>query len=232
MVTIRRSAERGHFNHGWLDTYHTFSFGRYVDRRQMGFRSLRVINEDRVAGGAGFGEHPHEDMEILTYVLSGRLTHRDSLGNEGSIGPGDVQRMSAGRGILHSEFNGSKSDPVHLLQIWILPEREGLEPSYEQKHFSSESRRGRFVLLASPDGAEGSVRIHQDARLSSGLLRAGEGAGIEVRAGRHAWVQVARGAITVNGVALSAGDGASISGEPELKVEAAQDAEVLVFDLA
>ncbi|WP_242344862.1 pirin family protein [Anaeromyxobacter terrae] len=232
MITVRRSEDRGHFDHGWLDTRHTFSFADYHDARHMGFRTLRVINEDRVAPGQGFGTHGHRDMEILSYVLSGTLAHRDSMGTGSSIGPGEVQRMTAGTGVLHSEFNGSDSEPVRFLQIWILPERRGLLPGYEQKKFAEEERRGRLRLVASQDGADGSVTVHQDARVYAGLLDAGERATLPVAAGRHAWVQVARGSLRVGDETLSAGDGAAVSDERELRLEGIDAAEVLVFDLA
>jgi redox-sensitive bicupin YhaK (pirin superfamily) len=232
MITIRRSEDRGHFDHGWLDTRHTFSFADYHDPRHMGFRSLRVINEDRVEPGKGFGTHGHRDMEILSYVLSGRLAHRDSTGGGSTIGPGEVQRMTAGTGVLHSEFNGSDSEPVHFLQIWILPERPDLLPGYEQKRFPEEDRRGRLKLVASPDGADGSLTIHQDARVHAGLLDAGERAVLALADGRHAWVQVARGKVRLADETLSAGDGAALSSEREVRLEGLEAAELLVFDLA
>lgn len=232
MIQVRPSDERGRFDHGWLDTRHTFSFGDYHDPAHMGFRTLRVINEDVVAPGQGFGEHPHRDMEIITYVLSGALAHRDSLGNGESINPGDVQRMTAGSGIEHAEFNASRTEPVHLLQIWIRPAQRGLPPGYEQKSFPEQVRRGRLALLVSPDAAEGSLKIHQDARLYAGLFKLGESATLAIGERRHAWVQVARGSITLNGVTLSEGDGAGVSGEPAIDLRAVNDAEVLVFDLA
>ncbi|WP_242336605.1 pirin family protein [Anaeromyxobacter sp. SG66] len=232
MITIRRSEARGHFDHGWLDTRHTFSFADYHDPGHMGFRTLRVINEDRVAPGQGFGTHGHRDMEILSYVLSGRLAHRDSMGTGSTIGPGEVQRMTAGTGVLHSEFNGSDSEPVRFLQIWILPERRGLLPGYEQKQFPEEERRGRLRLVASHDGADGSVTIHQDARVYAALLGAGERAVLPLDAGRHAWVQVARGTLRLGDETLAAGDGAAMSDEREVRLEGVEAAEVLVFDLA
>ena len=232
MIEIRRSEERGHANHGWLDTYHTFSFADYHDPKHMGFRSLRVINEDRVQPGQGFGDHPHNDMEIVTYILEGALQHRDSMGNGSIIRPGDVQRMSAGTGVVHSEFNPSKTEPVHLLQIWILPTRKGLPPGYEQKRFEIETRRGVLRRVASPDGAGGSVTIHQDARIYSTILAPTQRVGHELPKGRHAWVQVARGAVDLNGIALSAGDGAAVSDERRLELAGREPAEVLVFDLA
>ena len=232
MITVRRSEERGRFDHGWLDTRHTFSFADYHDPRHMGFRALRVINEDRVTPGHGFGTHAHRDMEILSYVLSGTLAHRDSMGTGSVIGPGEVQRMTAGTGVRHSEENPSPTDPVHFLQIWVIPERPGLAPGYEQRTFPEAERRGRLRLVASPDGAEGSVTIHQDVRLHSALLATGETAELSLAPGRHAWVQVARGRARVNGVLLGAGDGAALSDEPAVRVEGVDDAEVLVFDLA
>ncbi len=234
MITVRRSADRGHFDHGWLDTRHTFSFAGYHDPAHMGFRSLRVVNEDRVEPGQGFDTHGHRDMEILSYVLSGELAHRDSSGGGGVLRPGEVQRMSAGTGIRHSEFNGSAAAPVHFLQIWLLPDRPGHPPSYEQKAFPAEERRGRLRLVASPDGAEGSTTIHQDARVYAALLGEGQSAALALGAGRHAWVQVARGSLEVNGTRLDAGDGAAVSGEAGLTLtgRGAQEAELLGFDLA
>src|SRR4051812_2353583 len=234
MIRVRKASERGHFDHGWLDTYHTFSFSRYFDPAHMGFRSLRVINEDRVAPGRGFGTHPHEDMEIVTYVLSGALAHEDSLGTGSTTRPGELQRMTAGTGITHSEFNPSQSEPVHLYQIWLLPEREGLEPSYEQRAFPDAGRHNRLRLVASPDGGDGSLTIRQDARLYLATLDGGHEVTHEVGAGRHAWVQVLRGGVTLNGQGLSAGDGAAVSEESGLAVraEGASEAEVLLFDLA
>lgn len=232
MVTVRPSHERGRFDHGWLDTAHTFSFGRFHDPDHMGFRALRVINEDVVAPGRGFDTHPHRDMEIVTWVLDGALEHKDSAGNIGVIRPGEAQRMTAGRGIFHSEYNHSRTAPVHLLQIWIHPERNGLEPGHEQREFPVESRENTLRLIASPDGADGSLTIHQDARIYATVLRAGKSAGLDLAPGRAAWVQVAKGRVRVNGQALGAGDGASVEGEPALRIEADEDAEALVFDLA
>jgi redox-sensitive bicupin YhaK (pirin superfamily) len=231
MISIRKAEERGHFDHGWLDTRHTFSFADYHHPKFMGFRSLRVINEDRVQPGQGFGTHPHRDMEIVSYVLEGALAHRDSMGNGSTIRPGDVQRMTAGTGVLHSEFNQSKEEAVHFLQIWILPARPGLEPGYEQRSFPAEERRGRLRLVASPDGRDGSVAIHQDARLHATLLGPDEEASLPLAAGRHAWVQVARGEVDLNGERLRAGDGAAMSGEKAVSLRGRGDAEVLVFDL-
>lgn len=234
MITLRPSAERGHANHGWLDTYHSFSFDTYHDPKHMGFRSLRVINEDFVDGGKGFPPHGHRDMEIVTYILEGALQHQDSMGSGGVIRPGEVQRMSAGSGVTHSEFNASPTERVHLLQIWILPEARGLEPSYEQKKFAAEGRRGKLQLLASRDARDGSVRIHQDAALYTAALAPKEAVTHALVAGRHAWLQVARGAVTLNGVALKAGDGAAVSDERALEISGAGsgDSEVLLFDLA
>ena len=213
MITVRRSSERGHFDHGWLDTRHTFSFADYRDPRHMGFRSLRVLNEDRVRPGQGFATHGHRDMEIVSVVLEGALSHRDSMGNGSVIRPGDVQRMTAGTGVRHSEFNPSPSEPVHFLQIWILPDREGLSPGYEQKHVPPEERRDRLRLLASPDGADGSLTVHQDARIYATALGPGAEVRHRIAPGRHAWVQVTGGALDLNGVPLEAGDGAAVSGE-------------------
>jgi redox-sensitive bicupin YhaK (pirin superfamily) len=232
MMTIRRGSQRGHFDHGWLDTYHTFSFGDYFDAKQMGFRALRVINEDRVAPGTGFGMHGHRDMEIVTVVLSGALQHRDSLGHGEVLRPGEVQRMTAGTGIRHSEFNPSSAEPVHLYQIWLLPEREGLTPGYEQKAFADTEKRGRWRLVASPDGRDGSLTIRQDARLYLAALSEAQELQHELAIGRHAWLQVLRGTVAVNGSTLSAGDGAAFSEEAGLAVRAAGDGEVLLFDLA
>ena len=234
MITLRPSTERGHANHGWLDTYHTFSFDTYHDPRHMGFRSLRVINEDWVAGGKGFPPHAHRDMEIVTYVLEGALQHQDSMGSGGVIRPGEVQRMSAGTGVTHSEYNASPTERVHLLQIWMLPEARGLEPSYEQKKFAAEGRRGRLQLLASREAREGSVRIHQDAALYTAALAPKQEVAHKLGAGRHAWLQVARGAVTLNGVALKAGDGAAVSDEARVEIAGAGggESEILLFDLA
>jgi len=232
MITLRKSGERGHLDHGWLDTYHSFSFGDYHDADHMGFRDLRVINDDRVAAGMGFGTHGHRDMEILTYMLEGALQHKDNMGNGSVIRPGDVQRMTAGTGVMHSEFNPSRDEAAHLLQIWVLPERRNLPPSYEEKAFSVEDRRGRLRLLASRDGRDGSVSWHQDVDLYGTLLAPGEQVAHELRSGRHAWVQVARGEVELNGNHLATGDAAALSDETALDLRAAMDAEVLVFDLA
>ena len=234
MISHRKSAERGHFDHGWLDTFHTFSFAGYHDPRHVHFRALRVINEDRVAAGRGFGMHPHDNMEIITYVLSGELEHRDSLGTGAIIRPGDGQRMSAGTGIVHSEFNPSLTAPVHLLQIWIFPDpdKQDVAPSYEQKTFAEEEKLNRWRLIASPTGEEGSVSIHSDAKLSVTKLKASESLPIRFAEGRHGWLQMAAGAATLNGLALAQGDGAGISDERSLTLTATEDAEVLLFDLA
>ncbi|HXX32725.1 MAG TPA: pirin family protein [Myxococcaceae bacterium] len=232
MITIRRAEDRGHANHGWLDTRHTFSFADYDDPDQMGFRALRVINEDRVQPGQGFGTHAHRDMEILSYVLEGALAHKDSIGTGSTIRPGDVQRMSAGTGVAHSEFNASKTEPVHFLQIWIHPERPGIRPGYEQKTFPEAEKRGRLRLVASRDGRDGSLTIHQDAAVYAGLLDAGERAELPLGKGRHAWVQAARGEVELDGQRLTAGDGAAVSGESALRLEGVRQGEVLVFDLA
>jgi redox-sensitive bicupin YhaK (pirin superfamily) len=232
MITRRPAAERGHADHGWLDSRHTFSFADYYDEAHMGFRALRVINEDRVQPGHGFGTHQHRDMEIISYVLEGSLGHRDSMGTGSTITPGDVQRMSAGTGVRHSEMNPSTTQPVHFLQIWLLPERRGLEPGYEQKRFEAADMQGRFRLIASHDGRDGAITVHQDVDLYAGVLAAGQGATLALRPGRHAWVQVARGSVTLNDQSLEQGDGAAVSDERALEVTATADAEVLVFDLA
>ncbi|PYS97120.1 MAG: quercetin 2,3-dioxygenase [Acidobacteria bacterium] len=231
MITIRPAGERGHTNLGWLDSYHTFSFGDYRDPDQMGFRDLRVINEDRVRPGKGFGTHGHRDMEILSIVLEGGLEHKDSLGTGSVIKPGEVQRMTAGTGVTHSEYNHSKTDEVRFLQIWILPEREGLKPGYEQKAFPDAGSRGRLLLVASRDGREGSLTINQDAAVYLGRLGSGQRLVRAIEPGRHAWVQVAAGAVTLGERSLRAGDGASVSGERSLALVGKEDAEVLVFDL-
>ncbi len=234
MITLRPSEARGHFDHGWLNTYHTFSFADYYDPENMGFRSLRVINEDFVAPGNGFGTHPHRDMEIITYVLEGALAHKDSMGNGSAIRPHEVQRMSAGTGVLHSEFNHSRAEQVHLLQIWILPERRGIEPSYEQKTYPRDEKLNKLRLVASRDGDEGSVRIHQDAKLYASILEPGKTLTYEPATGRHAWLQAIDGVITVNGKTLKAGDGAAVSDESKLEILSTgeYEAEFLLFDLA
>jgi redox-sensitive bicupin YhaK (pirin superfamily) len=232
MITIRRSDERGGGDLGWLNTHFTFSFDQYYDPRFMGFRSLRVMNEDWVQPGQGFPLHPHRDMEIITYVLEGALEHKDSLGTGEVILPGDGQRMSAGRGIRHSEANPSKTDPVHLLQIWITPDRTGHEPGYEQKTFPEAEKRGKLRLIASPDGKDGSVTIHQDAKLYVSLLAPGQEVKHELDKGRYAWLQIAKGAAELNGKPLSQGDGAAVSEEQKLTIKGTKDAEILLFDLA
>lgn len=231
MITIRPSSQRGDADHGWLHSQHTFSFADYHDPAQMGFRSLRVINEDRVAPGRGFGTHGHRDMEIISYVLDGSLEHKDSMGTGSIIRPGDVQRMTAGTGVQHSEYNHSKQEPVHFLQIWILPERARLEPSYEQKSFGVEERKGKLRLVAAQGGRDGAVTVHQDMALYAALLDPKDRVVHPVERG-HAWVQVARGTITLNGKELKEGDGAAVTGEAELTIEAVEAAEVLLFDLA
>jgi redox-sensitive bicupin YhaK (pirin superfamily) len=232
MITVRPAAERGNAEHGWLHSRHTFSFADYHDGRHMGFRALRVINEDRVEAGRGFGTHPHRDMEIITYVLEGAIQHRDSLGTGSVIRPGEVQRMSAGTGVMHSEFNASKSEPVHFLQIWLVPSTSGIQPSYEQKAFMREAQQGRLHVIASPDGRAGSVSIHTDAVVYAGVFEQGDSAELALGPGRHAWVQVARGKLRVNGRELAAGDGAALSDERSLGIAGIDGGEVLVFDLA
>lgn len=233
MITVRKAEDRGHFDHGWLDTRHTFSFAGYHDPRHMGFRALRVVNEDRVRPGEGFGTHGHRDMEIVSYVVAGALAHRDTSGGEGVLRPGEVQRMTAGTGVRHSEFNGSAEEEVHFLQLWIVPDREGHAPSYEQRAYPEAERRGALRLVASPDGAEGSTTIHRDVRVYASLLGAGEAVTHRLAPGRHAWVQVARGEVTLNGTPLRAGDGAAVSGEAAVTLAGAGPAvaELLLFDL-
>jgi quercetin 2,3-dioxygenase len=232
MIQVRKAAERGHFDHGWLDTQHTFSFGDYYDPAHLGFRSLRVINDDRVQPDQGFGMHGHRDMEIVTYVLDGALEHRDSLGNGSIIKAGELQRMTAGTGVRHSEFNPSDTEWVHLYQIWLLPQRKGLEPSYEQMAVGEEDRRGRFRLVASPNGVDGSLTIHQVARLYLASLSPGEGVAHEIEPGRAAWLQVLRGSMNVLGHDLAAGDGVAVTEESAVSVQATVPCEVLLFDLA
>jgi quercetin 2,3-dioxygenase len=232
MIQVRKAAERGHFDHGWLDTFHTFSFGDYSDPAHMGFRSLRVINDDRVAPGQGFGMHPHRDMEIVTYVLDGELQHRDSMGNGSIIRAGELQRMTAGTGVHHSEFNPSGSEWVHLYQIWLLPQRKGLKPSYEQLAVGEKDMRGRFRLVASPDGAAGSLTIQQNAQLYLVSLSPGDGVAHQVERGRAAWLQVLRGGVNVLGNDLAAGDGLAVTDEKAVSVQATVPSEVLLFDLA
>jgi redox-sensitive bicupin YhaK (pirin superfamily) len=232
MIEVRPAADRGRTDWGWLDSRHTFSFGEYYDPVHMGFRTLRVINDDRVKPGAGFGTHGHQDMEILSYVLEGALQHKDSSGGGGVIRPGEIQFMRAGTGVTHSEYNASKTEPVHFLQIWIVPDARGLKPAYGQLTFDRELARSSFVLLASKDGRDGRIQVHQDVELRVGLVGAGERRELAVRHGRHAWVHVARGSVTLNGTALQEGDGAAVSGEEALRFAGDSDAEVLVFDLA
>jgi quercetin 2,3-dioxygenase len=232
MMTIRKASERGHADHGWLDSHHTFSFADYYDEKHMGFRGLRVINDDRVAAGQGFGTHPHRDMEIISYVLEGALAHKDSMGTGETIRPGDVQRMSAGTGVLHSEFNASKKDEVHFLQIWILPAKRNVLPSYEQKTFTDADKRGKLALVASSDGSAGSVTISADARVYAGIFDKGNTAEVPITAGRGAWVHVARGKVRVNGQELGEGDGVAIENEGLIRIEGVDEGEVLAFDLA
>ncbi len=232
MIEVRKSEDRGHADHGWLNTYHTFSFNTYYDRKHMGFRSLRVINEDRVQPGKGFGTHPHQDMEIISYVLEGALEHEDSMGNGSVIRPGDVQRMSAGTGVLHSEQNASQTEPVHFLQIWIIPDRKSVQPSYEQKMFSRENKLNRLRLIASVDGREDSVTIHQDASVYAAVLEADRSVTFPIADQRHLWIQVLRGQVSVNGQPLSAGDGAAANDEAEVSIKGVGEAEILVFDLS
>jgi redox-sensitive bicupin YhaK (pirin superfamily) len=232
MLLIRRSSDRGRANLGWLDSRHTFSFADYHDPRYMGFGPLRVINEDRVQPGKGFGTHSHSDMEIISYVLEGELAHRDSMGNGSVIRRGDVQRMSAGTGVEHSEFNHSSSAPVHFFQIWLFPERRGLEPGYEEKHFDEDVKRGRLKLVASRDGRDGSVLVHQDVDLYASLLGAGDEVAHETDHSRKSWVQVASGVVTVNGEQLEAGDGAAIAYDDLVAIRASKDSELLLFDMA
>ena len=232
MLTIRKSQERGYADHGWLKSFHSFSFAGYYDPAHMGYGNLRVINEDRVAAGAGFGTHGHKDMEIISNVLSGELAHKDSMGNVESIPPGDVQRMSAGRGVMHSEFNHKADQTTHFLQIWIQPNVKGIEPGYEQKQFDASDKRGRLRLVASPDGADGSVTVHADAKLYAGLLDGDEKASLPLDPARKSYVHLVRGELEVNGKKLVTGDAAMIEGETQLALTAGNDAEVLVFDLA
>jgi redox-sensitive bicupin YhaK (pirin superfamily) len=231
MMQIRKSDDRGHANHGWLDTHFTFSFADYYDPKHVHFRTLRVMNDDRVAGGGGFPMHPHRDMEIVTYVLEGALEHRDSMGNGSVIKPGDIQYMSAGTGVTHSEFNASKTEPVHLYQIWMFPEKQGLKPAYGQMNFSEAEKRGKLRLLVSPDGRDGSVKIRQDNELYATVLCNGESVKHALKPERHAYVQVARGSVTMNGTRLDEGDGAAISDEKAVELTGVKDTEVLLFDL-
>ncbi len=231
-LQLRRAGERGHADHGWLKTAYTFSFADYFDPAQMGFRALRVMNEDRVAPGQGFGMHGHRDMEILTYVLEGELQHRDSLGNGAVLRPGEFQRITAGTGVRHSEFNPSKTGPVHLYQIWLLPERTALTPGYEQRAFPDEEKDGRWRRVASHGGRDGSLTVHQDAEVFLATLAPGASLTHELRPGRHAWLQVLRGRVEANGQQLDAGDGAALTDEPSLRVRGVEEAEVMLFDLA
>jgi redox-sensitive bicupin YhaK (pirin superfamily) len=233
MLTIRKAEDRGHADHGWLDTHHTFSFADYYDARHMGFGPLRVINDDTVAGGGGFPPHNHRDMEIISYVIEGALQHQDNMGNGSIIKPGDVQRMSAGPGVAHAEYNASKTEPVHFLQIWIMPEKAGMPKGYEQKFFSDDDKRGRLRLVASRDGADGSVRIQQDAQMYAALLGEGQAPVAHAFAqGRKGWLHVVRGSAEVNGVALAAGDGVAIEDEREVTLRSKDAGEVLLFDVA
>lgn len=232
MIRIRKSHERGHADHGWLDTHHTFSFNTYRDPAHVHFRALRVMNEDRIAPGAGFGTHPHQDMEIVTYVLAGSLEHKDSMGNGEVLRPGEFQRMSAGTGITHSEFNPSADEPVHLYQIWLFPERKGGEPSYEQKRFPLEERTNRLRMVASPTAEQGSLRIRQDARIYLATLTAGTQIDFPIPAGRHTWLQVLRGNLRLDELPLAIGDGAAASDEPALAIHADDETEIMLFDLA
>ncbi|GAB4151748.1 MAG: pirin family protein [Planctomycetaceae bacterium] len=231
MIRIRKAEDRGHANHGWLNTYHTFSFASYRDSHHMGFRSLRVMNEDFVQPGQGFGTHPHHDMEIVTYVLAGALEHRDSMGHGEVLSPGEFQRMSAGTGITHSEFNPSDTEPVHLYQIWLYPEEKGIEPSYEQKQFSEDERHNRLRLVASREAAEGSLLIHQDARIYLSSIDKGKQVSHELAPGRHAWLQILRGSVLLNGEQLDTSDGAAVSEETMLTIQAEKNAEIMLFDL-
>ena len=230
-MTIRRANERGHAEHGWLDSHHTFSFADYFDPDHMGYRTLRVINDDTVEAGKGFGTHGHRDMEIISYVLEGALEHKDSMGTGSVIRPGDVQRMSAGTGVRHSEFNGSKNEPVHFLQIWITPEKAGLDPSYEEKRFSTEEKQGRLRLIGSRDGRDGSITIHQDTSLYAGVFGKGEEATYDLAKGRHLWLHVAKGSVTVNGEVLRSGDAVAIEEPGTVKVVGQDSGEILLFDL-
>jgi redox-sensitive bicupin YhaK (pirin superfamily) len=232
MLAIRHARQRGHADHGWLDSHHTFSFADYYDPAQMGFGALRVINEDRVAAGRGFPKHPHRDMEIISYVLEGGLAHSDSMGTGSEIRPGDVQRMSAGTGVTHSEYNASQTDPVHFLQIWLIPSQPGIRPSYEQKNFPTREKQGRLRVVASPDARDGSLTLHADAVVYAGTFDASEAAELALSPARRAWVQVARGRVRVNGSELEAGDGAAVTQEAKLRIEGVDSGEVLVFELA
>lgn len=231
MIEIRKANDRGHGDHGWLNSYHTFSFASYRDPKHMGFRSLRVMNEDRVAAGQGFGEHAHDNMEIVSYVLAGALEHKDSLGNGEILKPGEFQRISAGTGITHSEFNPSASEPTHFYQIWLLPKSQGIEPSYQQKYFADAELHNVLRVVASPDGRDGSLSIHQDATIYLSKLENGNSIRHKMASGQYAWLQVLRGSVTLNGVALATSDGAAISDKTELNITANSDAEIMLFDL-
>ncbi|HEY8023248.1 MAG TPA: pirin family protein [Burkholderiaceae bacterium] len=232
MIELRKSSERGHANHGWLDAHHSFSFAEYYDPEHMGFGPLRVLNDDRIGAGAGFGTHGHRDMEIVTYVLDGELAHKDSMGNGSVIRPGDVQRMSAGTGVMHSEFNNSKTQVTHLLQIWIEPQSRGIAPGYEEKRFDAADKRGRLRLIGSTDGSEGSVKLHQDVKLYAGLFDGAEQANFAIPAGRKVYLHVARGEINVNGTVLKEGDALKAIDEKQISLTEGKDAEILLFDLA
>jgi redox-sensitive bicupin YhaK (pirin superfamily) len=231
MITVRKANERGHADHGWLNSYHSFSFADYYDPQHMGFGPLRVINEDRIAPGTGFGTHGHRDMEILSYVLEGAIAHKDNMGNGSAIVPGDVQRMSAGRGVMHSEYNHSKEGKAHFLQIWIEPNQRGIEPSYEQKHFDAAAKRGKLALVADGEARDGAVKLHQDASIYAGLFDGEERATFDIKPGRQAYVHLARGSLNVNGTAINAGDALMVEDTAQLVLENGKDAEVLVFDL-
>ena len=231
MITIRKANERGHVNHGWLDTYFTFSFAEYHDPKHVRFGTLRVINDDTIAPGGGFGTHPHNDMEIITYVLEGALEHKDSMGATGVIHAGEIQKMTAGSGITHSEYNHSKTDPIHLLQIWIFPSEKGLEPSYEEKSFSDENKRGRLCPIVSPDRREGSLEIHQDAVVYASILGKDETVEHVIEPGRRVWIHVARGQVRLNDIDMDGGDGAAVTGEPRIVLTGKNHGEILVFDL-
>lgn len=232
MISLRKAQERGHANYGWLNTYHTFSFANYFDPQYMGFRSLRVINEDTVSPGGGFGAHGHRDMEIITYVLEGALEHKDSAGHSAVLYPGEVQHMSTGTGIMHSEYNHSKSEAVHFLQIWLLPDTKGLKPKYDQRTFDISANSGKLRLVAGKDGKNGAIKVNQDVDLFAGVLKKGDRISYSLASNRHGWIQVARGGINLNGLALEVGDGAALSEVSDIAIEASSDAEILLFDLA
>ncbi|MCG6156441.1 pirin family protein [Rubinisphaera margarita] len=232
MITVRKAADRGHADHGWLDTWHTFSFSTYQDPKHIHFRSLRVMNEDRVQPGKGFGTHPHDNMEIVTYVLEGALEHRDSMGNGEVLRPGEFQRMSAGTGITHSEFNPSETEPVHLYQIWLFPKEKNIEPGYEQKLYPEDEMTGQLRLVAAPDARDGALRIATDAQVYLSRLQSGTTVDHALETGRHAWLQVLRGAVELNETPLSTSDGAAVSDETRLQIRATEDAEIMLFDLA